>query len=83
MLPRCLLAPAPPGAPRSVIMQRHSPGRTFFGVDARTQVLMRSAVTCPCTSTMAAVMVVSISSFCGRVPRSLEWTDQGSADEPG
>jgi hypothetical protein len=26
---------------------------------------------------MAAVMVVSISSFCGRVPRNLEWTDQG------
>src|SRR5882672_969167 len=61
-------------------MRRHSPGRAFFGVDARTQVLMRSAVRCPCASTMAAVMVVSISSFCGRVPRSLEWTDQGPRD---
>jgi uncharacterized protein (DUF736 family) len=29
---------------------------------------------------MAAVMVVSISSFCGRVSRSLEWTDQGPRD---
>src|SRR5467141_2860373 len=61
-------------------MRRHSPGRAFFGVDARTQVLMRSAVTCLCASTMAAVMVVSIGSFCGRVPRSLEWTDQGPRD---
>ncbi|KIU48842.1 hypothetical protein QU41_12835 [Bradyrhizobium elkanii] len=57
-------------------MLRRSLLRAFAFVDARVQVLVRAVLLCPCAATMAAVMVVSIGLFDGRVPRDLEWTDQ-------
>jgi len=57
-------------------MRRHSPGHAFAFVDERAQVFLRPALSRPCASTMA-IVVVSIGLFEGRTPpRNLEWTDQ-------
>ena len=52
-------------------MRRDSPGRTFLGVDARAQVLLRPPLPCPCAVAMAIVMVVSIGLLDWRVPSNL------------
>jgi hypothetical protein len=57
-------------------MRRRAPGRAFAFVDAREQVFLRPALSCPCAVAVAIAMVVSIGLFDGRVRRNLEWTDQ-------
>jgi hypothetical protein len=63
MHPRGLSDPAPRGTLRSAVLRHRSPGRAVFDVDARAQVLMRSAMPGRCASTATAVMLVSISPF--------------------
>src|SRR5450631_1211322 len=47
MLPPGASGPTPQGAPCYAVLRRCSPGRAFLGVDARVQVLMRSAMPGP------------------------------------
>jgi len=87
-IPDTEAGPMPLGLLARLRRVRHDPqssNRSFAGarhhrVDARAQVLMRSAMPGPCASRMSGSHVVSIDLFDGRVPRNLEWTDQGPSD---
>jgi hypothetical protein len=45
---------SPRGTPRRPSLRRRLPGHAFLGVDTRAQVLVRSALPCPCAATMTA-----------------------------
>lgn len=53
-----------------------SPGYLFLAFDARPSAFVRSIQARPCPASVPAAMIVSVSSFIGRVQRNLEWADQ-------
>jgi hypothetical protein len=58
------------GALRCEFMRCRSFSSAFAFVDARAQVFLRPALSCPCAVAVAIVMVVSIGLFDGRAPHA-------------